>query len=98
MTIARSEGQFSAVGQSAPVQLLGPFNVSLSGSFSATVGLERSFDAGASWLPVSKNADGDVASWTAPASVTGEEWERGVLYRLRCTTYGSGTVAYRISQ
>jgi hypothetical protein len=98
MTIARSEGQFTAMGQSAPVQLIGPFNVTLAGSFAGTVKLERSFDAGATWHVVSRDAAGEGAAFTQPVSLVGEEWERGVLYRLNCTAHSSGTVSYRVSQ
>lgn len=98
MTIARSEGQFTATGQSAPVQLIGPFNITLAGSFTGTVVLERSFDAGAAWHAVSRDTTGAAASFTGPVSLVGEEWERGVLYRLRCSQHSAGTAVYRISQ
>ncbi len=98
MTIARSEGLFTATGQSAPVQLIGPFNVTLAGSFAGSVRLERSFDAGATWHAVSRDAAGEAAAFTQPVSLIGEEWERGVLYRLNCTQLSSGSASYRVSQ
>lgn len=67
----------------------------------ATVQLERTFDGGATWLPVSVDGLGTPAVFTNPtgASVVGEEWERMVSYRFNCTAYSSGaTVNYRISQ
>lgn len=74
-----------------------PFNISLWGTFSATVVLERSFDAGSTWLPLTA---GDIAlfTWSAPASEVNEEAEVGVQYRLRCSAFTSGTVNYRVSQ
>lgn len=98
MTVVRSEGLFTAPASSEPVLLVGPFNLSLSGSFAASVRLERSFDAGASWHPLSRDAAGEAAAWQAPISLSGEEPERGILYRLTCTEHTSGSVAYRISQ
>lgn len=67
-----------------------PFNVSLWGTFVASTALERSFDAGTTWLPC-------ATARTAPDSFVCLEPEYGVLYRLNCT-WTSGTVNYRISQ
>ncbi len=92
-----SSGSFAATGQSAPVVLYGDFNVSLWGAFVGTVALERSFDGGTTWLPVS-SAAGTAASWTAPVSTTWTEPEHNVAYRLNCTAYTSGTINYRLSQ
>jgi len=47
---------------------------------------------------VSRDAAGEAAAFTQPVSLVGEEWERGVLYRLNCTAHSSGTVTYRVSQ
>lgn len=81
---------FSGTGQSAPVELRGFFNLSLSGFGSATVALERSFDAGATWKT--------VESFAADLEDTFFEAERGVLYRLRCSQHTAGTIAGRLSQ
>lgn len=96
---------FTATGQSgafAPTisarSTVNAFNISASGTFVATVQLERSFDNGGTWFVCSSDAAGTPASWTAPFSVVGEEPTQGVLYRLNCTAYTSGTVTYRISQ
>lgn len=97
-------GSFTATGQSKPFKPVmrtmawGTFSVSASGTFVATVQLERSFDSGSNWFVCSSDAAGTVASWTAPFSVNVEEPSAGVLYRLNCTAYTSGTVTYRISQ
>lgn len=88
-------GSFSGTGQSSSAVVYGPFNLSLRGTFDATVQLERSFD-GTNWEPVAKNADGEAAAYAAPVSLQGEEWEVGVLYRFNCTARNSGTVNYRL--
>ena len=91
---------FTATGQSSSFEPLAgrPFNVSAWGTFVGTVKLERSFDAGVTWLDCSRDSAGTTASFTAPFSVVVEEPEAGVLYRLNCAAYTSGTVSYRISQ
>jgi hypothetical protein len=90
-------GTFTATGQSAAVNLGRYFNLSLWGTFSAVVSLERSFDGGTTWLNCTR-ADGTANSFSAAASLVCEEPEAGVLYRLNCTTYTSGTVSWRLSQ
>ena len=99
-------GTFSATGQSATFAPLvgsrntnsGQFNVSVSGTFVATFQLQRSFDNAVTWIVCSSDSAGTAASWTAPFSVVVEEPEAGVLYRLACTAYTSGTATYRLSQ
>jgi hypothetical protein len=102
--MAKVTGTFTAIGQSAsyapPVAPrntnTGGFNVSTWGTFVASVQLERSFDNGTTWLPLTA-AGNQLYAWTAPASENGAEPEAGVLYRLNCTAYTSGTINYRIS-
>lgn len=89
-------GAFTASGSSIACGAEGDFNVSLSGTFAATVVPERSFDGGNTWLPVTY-IDGSAISWTAPMSAVLYEPEKGTLTRLTCT-WTSGTVTYRISQ
>lgn len=74
------------------------FNFALWGTFSATVQLEKSFDAGITWLVCCKDNNGTAASYTGAINLSGFEPEYGVLYRWNCTAYTSGTVNYRISQ
>lgn len=95
----KGTGSFTAVstGTAVPIARRGDFNISLSGTFSATVQLERSFDGGTTWLPVTY-IDGTAISWTAPISTSFSEPELGVQYRFNCTAYTSGTVSWRISQ
>jgi hypothetical protein len=90
---------FTATGQSSaltPVAGRG-FNISLWGTFVATVRLERSFDGGTTWLPITANGTG-LMNFTAACSEQWSDDEVGVQYRLNCTAYTSGTVNYRISQ
>jgi hypothetical protein len=96
--IGRVEGSFTASGQSAGMVAGRAVNLTLSGTFVATVTLERSFDGGTTWHPVF-TSDGLVArQFTAPISLTAYEPEEGVLYRLNCNSYTSGTVTYRMSR
>lgn len=92
-------GSFTATGQSASfAPVCGrSFNVSLLGTFVASVRLERSFDGGVTWLPLTAQGI-SLCVWTVPVSESWDEAEYGVLYRLNCTAYTSGTVSYRVSQ
>lgn len=69
----------------------GGFNVSVSGTFVATVTLQRSFDGGTTWL--------DVATYTSPAEAVGFEPE-GCLYRIGVKTgdFVSGSINVRVGQ
>lgn len=73
------------------------FNLTLSGTFVATLRLDRSFDRGVTWFPLTY-IDGSALTWTAPMSSAIGEDEAGVYYRLTASSYTSGTVTYRISQ
>jgi hypothetical protein len=68
------------------------FNLSLSGTWVATVFIQRSYDNGNTWM--------DVKSYTSNAEDTGYEPETGVCYRFGVKTggYTSGTVVGRLSQ
>lgn len=98
MPLARSEGALAAAGASAPAMLLGSFNLTLWGDFAGSAQLERSFDAGRTWHPLSRDSTGAVARYAAPVSLTFEECERGVLYRLNCTALDNGVLRFRLSQ
>ena len=69
----------------------GGFSLSISGTFAATVFIQRSFDGGANWH--------DVASYTTAIEDAGNE-PVGALYRVGVKTggYTSGTVNVRLSQ
>lgn len=76
------------------------FNISVWGTFGATVQLKRSFDGGVTWLALTA-AGTTLYSWTGGTSVSyseiAEEPQYNVLYQLQCT-WTSGTVNYSISQ
>lgn len=81
-------GTFSGTGQSSSSGLFGYFNLSLSGFGTATVQLQRSYDQGVTWKT--------RTSYTADTEAVIQEPEYGVLYRLNCSAYTSGTIAYRV--
>lgn len=94
---------FTATGQTGAVEIFGPFNLVIYGSggpngaWVGTARLERSFDGGTTWIVAS--AGGGQASWSTGTDLSfvfGEP-EKGVLYRLNCTAYTSGTINWRFS-
>lgn len=66
------------------------YNVSVQGTFVATVFLQRSYDGGTTYY--------DVASYTTPTETYGICGEIGVSYRLGVKTGGftSGTILTRL--
>lgn len=99
-------GAFTGTGQSASFTCWGPFNLVIyglagpNGNWNATVRLERSFDGGVTWVVCGIGGGGQQAQWNTPnqdVSVVAAEPEKGVLYRLNCTAYTSGTINYRMS-
>lgn len=92
-------GAFTGTGRSAPfVPVPGRnFNISVWGGFTATVRLERSFDGGTTYLPVTADSNG-LLTFTGPVSEQWNEPEAGVSYTLNCTAFTSGPVNFRISQ
>jgi hypothetical protein len=87
----------SATTFNFPRQVQGTYNLTVSGTFVATVQLERSFDGGVTYAPISGATLGTTATFTGPTTLVGVETERGVLYRVNCTAYTSGTANVRIS-
>ena len=88
--VARSvtgENQFTD-----PATIVGYFNVSLSGTWDATITAQRSFDLGSTWF--------DVKTWTENVQEYGFEPQRDVYYRIgvKANEYVSGTPAVRLSQ
>ncbi|MCP4640738.1 MAG: hypothetical protein GY851_09910 [bacterium] len=75
------------------VALHGMFNVSVSGTFTATVTVQRSFDSGSTWLDM-------PTAYTSATQATLTEPERDVLYRIgvKAGGYTSGTANVRLSQ
>jgi hypothetical protein len=66
-------------------------------TFTGTIQLERSFDGGHTWIPCYIWQGGSQLKWTAAMSTELMEPEKGVLYRLNCIAFTSGTINYRIS-
>ena len=68
-------------------------------AYSGTIEIERSFDGGSTWMPVCLPNTFTAAKQTSGAAFTTTlfEPELGVLYRVACTAYTSGTINYRIS-
>jgi hypothetical protein len=73
-------------------------NAAIWGTFIATLVLEKSFDGGDTYIPISKDSSGTANSYNAPIALGVYEPEHNVLYRWNCVAYTSGTVNYRISQ
>jgi hypothetical protein len=92
---------FTALNQvSAWVQIAGQFGFAAGGDGAGvgSVGLEVSFDGGATFYNASK-LDGTPNSWATPfALAPTSPGESGVLHRARCTAYTSGTINGRLSQ
>ena len=74
------------------IELIGHFNISISGSWEGTVTVQRSFDGGSVWY--------DVATWTENTQEYGFEPERSLWYRVgvKLGEYNSGTIEVRLSQ
>jgi len=87
---AASTGQAASFG-------VGPVNVTVSGTFSATVQIERSVDAGTTYAPVAIDSATPL-SLTAPVALSIHSAEAGTLFRSKVTSYTSGTAKVRISQ
>lgn len=91
MTIQSSvQGVFSDTGtsNSVPISLRG--SLSLLGTFTATILLERSADGGVTW--------GVVETYTAAAEATIDGSKVEYLYRVRCSDHTSGNISYVLGQ
>jgi hypothetical protein len=75
-----------------PAEIVGHFNISISGTWVGIVTVQRAYDGGSTWF--------DVATWTTNAQEYGFEPERQVQYRIGIKTgeYGSGQADLRLSQ
>jgi hypothetical protein len=96
------KGSFTGTGSSAALNVIGAVNINIQkGGGSATIDIEKSFDGGSNYNIVSKDADGADASYTTTSDFNGsieDVGEGAILYRLTCSTYGSGTISYRLSK
>tara|TARA_R110000822_G_scaffold104571_2_gene231601 strand:+ start:48 stop:305 length:258 start_codon:yes stop_codon:yes gene_type:complete len=83
--MAIQTGTIAATGAKDSITLGGEFSLSLRDFGTATVVLERSLGG---------NAWGVVESFTADTEKVGDS--NGDLFRLNCTAYTSGTIAYTL--
>lgn len=90
-------GTFTGTANGTSAIFFGMFNLELSGTWVGSVQLERSFDGGTTFVAAAMDTTGTAAAYTVNVSVVVNESEPGVIYRVRCTAYTSGTVAYRLS-
>ena len=98
-------GAFTDPDSSVPTAFYGAFNAALwSDAFVGTVVFEKSYDGGVSWIVVSRDVAGTAASyplnWATPTSfnLTLAEVEPSVYWRLRCSSWTSGEISFRMSQ
>lgn len=93
------EGSFTGLGFSESEAFRpGGINISVWGTFTGTVTVERSFDGGTVWIPLSTDLIGGLLSFTSQRSLIAEEVERNVLYRMSCTAFTAGPINFRMSQ
>ena len=85
-------GSTAVSAQSATIKSRGgtSFNLSLFGTWTGSVQVQRSFDAGTTWLDRGAPDTANIESVIA-------EPERGVSYRLDITRT-TGTIDYRLGQ
>jgi hypothetical protein len=97
MAIQVAEATFTAAGQTTPAAAFtGSFLLWITGTFSATVVVEASFDGGATYHQLTSL--GSAISFTARAVEELRVPEAGVLVRARCSAFSSGPVGVRLSQ
>lgn len=89
---------FTSAVPGKEIRVHGKFNVEINNGGVMTIQIERSFDDGVSFFEVSLDSTGTPASYTADFSGILEEPEDGMLYRLNCTAFTSGSATGRISQ
>ena len=85
--MANVSASLSGNGNTDPLQIIGHFNFSLSGTWSATVTVQRSWNK-SDWF--------DVDTFTSNFEGVGFDAEE-VYYRAVVSGYSSGTVVLRIS-
>ncbi len=93
------EAALAAIGATTqPLVFTGTANVALAvtGGATGTAVVEKSFDAGATWLPLSNL--GTVVTLTAPCTEVIFNREPGVSHRLRRTGGAGAGFQARISQ
>lgn len=90
--IAKAEATFTTTGQETDeVALRGDFNVSITGTWSGIIDLQRSFDDGSTFNTLS---DGSFTSSEDKVALNPEP----AIYKLVATAISSGSATVRISQ
>ncbi len=84
--MASQEGTITGTGATASITLGTVFSLSLRDFGTATISLQRSLN-GSDW--------GTVETFTADTEKLGEG-SQAAQYRLNCTAYTSGTIAYTL--
>lgn len=74
-----------------------PFNAFLSGTWTGTLTLSRSYDQGTTWLSVPLPSLSGAAAFTANTNLVVSEPESGVTYAWISSGTWTGTAAYRFS-
>jgi hypothetical protein len=90
------DADLAGVGQTPWFEFLGTANVAVFGAGTGSVVIERSFDGGATAIPLSNLAT--VVTFAGPASEVIFNREAGVLHRFRRTVATAGTMSVRASQ
>ena len=85
--MANVTASLTADGSTSPLQIIGHFNLSLSGTWAATVTIERSWNQ-TDWFAVD--------TFTSNYEGVGFDAEE-VFYRATVSGYSSGTVVIRLS-
>lgn len=88
-------GTIGSATHGDPFTALGPFNVTVWGTFVATWGVQKCFDGGTTWIPFVNYAL--LTPPDGPLSIIISEPEAGVAYRVNVSAYTSGTLSYRLS-
>lgn len=93
--VTGSVASATTIGPYRPPGGLRPFNVFITGTFVATVELQRSYD-GALYTTVTPPELGAIAVFTAPTTFTLIEPDPACLYQLNVTGWTSGTITGRM--
>ena len=88
---------------SPSLEVKGPFNFSISGTFVATATIQRSFDlvdSNGDWIPDGSKTWHDIETYTTPYEDIGVLPEENIVIRagIKTGNYTSGSVKLRISR
>lgn len=77
---------------------LRPFNIWVTGTWTATIGIVRSFDGGATWVAVPKPDMTGALTLTQSLTFSAFEADQSCLWALQTVAYTSGTINYQFDQ